>query len=153
VVELKREKIVKLRFCKNYYIVNLCKNGKSKNYRVNRLVAEAFIPNPNNYPVVNHKNGNKLDNRVENLEWCSYSHNEKEAYKLGLKKPTWEGKCYDRHPSNKKIVQYNIDGEKIKVWNSIQEATDALHINNISAVCRGIQKTAGGYVWNFVERD
>lgn len=54
--------------------------------KLHRLVAETFIPNPNNYPVINHINGNKLDNRAENLEWCTISHNNKEAYRLGLRK-------------------------------------------------------------------
>lgn len=60
-------------------------NGIRKNIKVHKAVAESFIPNPNNYPVINHKNGNKMDNRVENLEWCTYSFNGKEAYRLGLK--------------------------------------------------------------------
>ena len=70
---------------KGYKIITLHINKKRVTYRVHRLVAEAFIPNPNNYPVINHKNGNKMDNRVENLEWCTYSFNGKEAYRLGLK--------------------------------------------------------------------
>ena len=58
-----------------YLNVCLCKNGKCKTYRAHKLVAKAFIPNPNNYQVINHKNGNKQDNRVENLEWCTTSYN------------------------------------------------------------------------------
>ena len=59
--------------------------GKTKIKKLHRIIAETFIPNPNNYPVVNHINGNKLDNRVENLEWCTQSWNNKEAYRLGLR--------------------------------------------------------------------
>ena len=60
-----------------YYVVNLSKNGKSKIFTVHRLVAQAFIPNPDNLPQVNHKDENKLNNNVDNLEWCNsnYNHN------------------------------------------------------------------------------
>ena len=145
------KKILKNRLCCGYYIVGLCKDSKSKNYRVNRLVAKAFIPNPNNYPCVNHKDGNKLNNDVDNLEWCTYSYNNKEAYRLGLKKPTWTGRCYDKHPTNQKVIQLDLDDKEIKLWNSIQQAQDYLKINNISAVCRKKQKTAGGYKWKYYE--
>lgn len=68
-----------------YELVHLSKNGVQKQKRVHRLVAEAFIPNPNNYNEVNHKDGNKLNNFVENLEWCDSSYNQKHAYTIGLK--------------------------------------------------------------------
>lgn len=146
-----KRKILKPRDCKGYYIVGLCKNGKRKNFRINRLVAQAFIPNPNNYPCVNHINGIKTDNKVENLEWCTYSYNEKEAFRLGLKKPTYCGRCYDYHPTNHKVIQLDLENRIIKIWNSIQQAQDVLKISNISAVCRKKQKTAGGYIWKYEE--
>ncbi|BBK61872.1 hypothetical protein A9CBEGH2_08120 [Amedibacterium intestinale] len=67
-----------------YKFVCLRKNGINKNVMIHRLVAETFIPNPNNYPCVNHIDGNKQNNCVENLEWCSYSDNLKHAVKIGL---------------------------------------------------------------------
>ena len=143
------EKMLKGRNCKGYLIVSLCKNGTSKNFRINRLVAQAFIPNPNNYPCVNHIDGNKQNNYAENLEWVTYSENEKHAYQNKLKKPTWKGKCYLTHPSNKKVRQYDLNKNFIKQWNSIQEAQDTLKITNISAVCRKKQKSAGGYLWEY----
>ena len=146
-----QEKILKLTDCKGYKIIRLCKDGIVKSFKVHRLVAQAFIPNYNNMPIINHINGIKNDNNVENLEWCTYSHNETEAHRMGLKKPTWQGKCYYTHPSNRKIIQYNLNGEKVKEWSSIQEATDKLNVSNISAVCRGAQKTAGGYIWKYTE--
>lgn len=73
-----------------YYIISIYpngRNGKCKCLKIHRLVAEAFIPNLNNYPIINHIDGNKLNNNVENLEWCSYSYNTKHAYDNGLSKP------------------------------------------------------------------
>lgn len=67
-----------------YRTICLCKNGKTKYKRVHRIVAEAFIPNPQNLPCVNHKDGNKKNNNVENLEWCTHSYNTKHAMKNGL---------------------------------------------------------------------
>lgn len=62
------------------------KEGNVKGKLLHRLIAETFIPNPNNYKIINHKNGIKEDNRIENLEWCTSSHNNKEAYRIGLRK-------------------------------------------------------------------
>ena len=71
-----------------YLIVNLCKNNKSKNYLLHRLVAETFIPNPENKPDINHIDGNKKNNCVNNLEWCTKSENMQHAVKTGLFVPT-----------------------------------------------------------------
>jgi len=72
----REEKIIKGRKDKDgYLLVNLCKNGKHKNHRIHRLVAQAFIINPNNYKEINHKNENKQDNNIYNLEWCDSKYN------------------------------------------------------------------------------
>lgn len=80
----KRELILKPYINKmtGYAYVYLMKNGKAKNTRVNRIVAKAFIPNPDNLPQVNHIDGNKLNNCVSNLEWCNASYNLKHFFKL-----------------------------------------------------------------------
>ena len=70
---------------RGYHIVNLSIEGKCKTYLVHRLVAKAFIPNPNNYPTINHKDGNKLNNNINNLEWCSYKYNTQHAIVNGLR--------------------------------------------------------------------
>ena len=71
----KKEKIRDGKIDRGYKRISLCKNGKEKKYSIHRLVAEAFLPNPDNLPVVNHKDENKLNNNVENLEWCTQEYN------------------------------------------------------------------------------
>ena len=81
-----KERILKNQYDKDgYYEIGLTKNKKKQYFRVHRLVAQAFIFNIKNKPQVNHKNGIKDDNRVENLEWCTNQENEKHAYNIGLK--------------------------------------------------------------------
>lgn len=84
----KHETILKSRIStQGYEMVTLCKESKSFNASVHRLVAEAFIPNPNNKATVNHVDGNKLNNDISNLEWSTQSENNFHAYKTGLKDP------------------------------------------------------------------
>ena len=82
-------------------------DGKRKSYLVHRLVAKSFIPNPENKPDVNHKNGNIHDNSVENLEWCTKSENEKHAWKTGLKNDiATKGELHGMHKLSRKDVEY-----------------------------------------------
>jgi len=78
------KKLLKYSTTQNYAKVMLCKNNKSKSFNVHRLVLIAFTPNPENKPCCNHKDGNKLNNEINNLEWCTYSENNKHAYQTGL---------------------------------------------------------------------
>lgn len=71
----KNEMILKLGIRNTYNVVNLRKNNNKKSFQIHRLVANAFIPNPNNYPIINHKDENPLNNCVDNLEWCTQKHN------------------------------------------------------------------------------
>jgi len=80
---------------KGYVYIMLYKNAKSYNLRLHRLVAKAFIPNPENKPQINHLDGNKKNNRVDNLEWCNQSENEKHAYRIGLAKPRGKARKYN----------------------------------------------------------
>lgn len=79
-----KERILKPQKNKKYLQVSLCKNNKIKIINIHRLVALTFIPNPNNLPQINHIDGNKLNNIVENLEWCTCSQNIQHAYNNGL---------------------------------------------------------------------
>ena len=72
---LMKGKQLKLNIRNTYYVINLVKNKKRKSFQVHRLVAEAFLSNPNNYKIVNHKDENPLNNNVDNLEWCTQKHN------------------------------------------------------------------------------
>ena len=127
-----------------YKRVTLWFNGKQKKMSVHRLVAMAFIPNPDNLPQVNHIDGNKQNNSVENLEWCNQRHNTKEAYKLKLIKS-----------KSTKVNQYDLKGNYIKTWDSIKEACEKLNLNhgNICTICSGKtnRKQTGGYIWKYEE--
>lgn len=130
-----------------YLFVNLSKNGKSKPIKIHKIIAKTFLNNLYNYPVINHKDGNKSNNKVDNLEYCSQSYNLKEAYRIGIRKAnkTNVGK-------RKKILQINKNGKIINEWNSIKEASIQLHIkdSNISQVCKNKRNYAGGYIWRYV---
>jgi hypothetical protein len=111
---------------KNGYIyIALMKNNKNKNCRLHRLVAEAFIPNPENKPQVNHIDGDKTNNNANNLEWCTQSENELHAYNKGL-----------ANSDNKKfkVFQYDMQGNLLNIYDSLQEASDktGVHISKIS---------------------
>lgn len=119
---------------RGYLRVALIKNGIRKYYSVHRLVAEAFIPNPNNLPCINHKDENKQNNKMDNLEWCTHSYN----------------KMYSAHKS---IVQLAFDGTIIKKWNSIKDASITLSLPNshITSVCKGYRNSCGGFKWKYME--
>ena len=130
VYSMRTKKILKPRDNgRGYLRVNLYKNGKQKNCRVHRLVAEAFIPNPENKPTLNHINEIKTDNRVCNLEWMT--HKENTQYSLA-----------------KRVLCI----ETGDIYDSIKEATEKTGVNpkNIGQCCNGRRKTAGGFHWCFV---
>lgn len=89
---VRKERLLKLNTTKDgYSFVSLSKDSKQKSFRIHRLVAEAFIPNPDNKETVNHKDGDKSNNHIENLEWATREENIQHSYDLGLKKPMMGG--------------------------------------------------------------
>lgn len=133
-------KITRARGRKNdgYCVVNLHKDGVSNVIPVHILVAQAFIPNPEKLPTVNHIDGNKENNNASNLEWVSYSDNNTHALKTGLRKPRGNA-----------ILQYTVDGVLVGTYRS---ACEAARLNDfsrgmISHCLNGRAKTACGFVW------
>ena len=131
-------KILKVSYTYNgYERVGLSKNNKTKKYLVHRLVAETFIPNPNNYPCINHKDENKQNNNINNLEWCTRSYN----INYGNR----------NNNLNKEVWQYDLKGNFIKKWKSTMEIQRSLGYKNqsISSACRGKSRTAYNYIWKY----
>lgn len=125
-----------------YKLVNLYNNKKIKQFRVHILVANAFIPNPNELPQVNHIDGDKSNNFVDNLEWCDCLYNIHHALSKGLFRKT-------------SVNQYDLDGNFIKKWDRIIQVERELNIfhSRIIEVCKGTRNQIGGYKWRYAKED
>ena len=119
-----------------------------KNENVHRLIAITFLPNPNNLPCVNHKDENKLNNCVDNLEWCTYQHNN--VWKNRLAKSL---ETFNADPKNRrKVYQYTKDGAFIKEYESVKEATKEMGLKHSSGIylsCNHNNCYARGFKWSF----
>ena len=151
----RKEKILsQVKMKKGYLMVNLYKNGKMKTCKVHRLVAKAFLENPNGYTCVNHIDENKVNNYVDNLEWCSYKYNSN------------HGTCQQRRVSNtdykaiaekltngvssKQVYQYTKDYELVKIWESTQECgRNEFNQGEVAKCCRNEAKSHRGYIWSY----
>lgn len=135
---------------KGYNYVHLSVNYKRKAISVHRLVAQAFVDNPDNKQQVNHINGIKTDNRVENLEWVTCSENIIHSYKIGKQRMGWDRELINKNAKShyKKVKAIEID----RVFDSITKASQELNIclSSISNCLHKRIQTAGGYHWEFI---
>lgn len=165
---LRKGKEIKLKTDKDgYKVVCLCR-GNRKYYKVHRLVAMTFIPNPLDFPQVNHKNELKYDNSADNLEWCSTKYNSnygtrnKKISRSKIGKPQIYNQkennyFYGKHffgknnPKSKKVIQLSLEDQYIKEYDCINTAgrETGIHPAGISMCCRGVRNTTGGYKWKF----
>jgi len=126
------------------YRIAILQNGiKKKSVRVHRLVAEAFLDNPNNYPEVNHKDENKLNNHISNLEWMTFKENIN--YGTGIERRAKKG--------GKPIAKLDMEGNVLKVYSSVTEAeeVDGYNRSNTSNAAKGNLKQAYGYKWEYID--
>lgn len=132
-----------------YMRVQLCKPNKDKIFSIHRLVAQAFIPNPNNYPEINHLDHVRHNNNVNNLEWCTRSRNAQYSFTRPDRKKAkaWLGKSGELHHASMPVYQIE-NGKIIGVYGSIGLAEkDFKHVGD---VVRGKRKSAGGFQWKMV---
>lgn len=161
-----------------YVSIHLNKDGKGKTKLVHRIVAEAFLPNPNNLEMINHKNEDRSDNRVENLEWCSRSYNQLYSIKLHEERKMLFAKNFKGrngkavssftikgipHTHKRKVIQKDKEGNVIKIFNNPSEASAETNIDSgkIIGACnrntrenpirKRAKSTAKGYIWEYAE--
>ena len=131
-----------------YWSVRLRKPESRYTFRVHRLVAQAFLENPDGLPYINHKDENKKNNRVDNLEWCTPKYN--------INYGSTREKLSASHKQNpiysKPVEQYTMDGQFIRSYPSAKEAAKqtGLYAQNIGACCRGIYAHSGGFHWRYI---
>lgn len=133
--------ILKPRLKKGYLQIGLRKHNKRCWYAVHRIVSKAFIPNPNNLPCVNHKNQNKLDNSVSNLEWCTYHYNNVYGDRIQ--------KCIEK--TGKPVIKYDMKGTIIERYVSASEAArqNCCDLSQLTKCCRGLIKTVKGFSYTY----
>ena len=137
--------LMKGAYLKGYKIISLWKNGIGKMFRIHRLVAAAFIPNPENKPCIDHIDGNRTNNHADNLRWVTAKENSNNYNAPN----TYKGKKINK--GGKAVLQYDLEGNFIKEWVTTMEIQRQLnyHRSNISNCCNGLVKTAYNYIWRY----
>ena len=130
-----------------YNIICLTKKGKRKTHKIHRLVANAFVPNPQNKREVNHKDGDKHNNADSNLEWTTRLENIRHAYDTGLN----GGEHSRNNSASKAVKQHDKNMKLIATYKSMQEASRMTGVcqGNISCCCVGKRAMAGGFIWKY----
>ena len=136
-----------------YWRVELNINGEAKKYSVHRLVAETFIPNPNDYPVINHKDENPSNNHVSNLEWCTHKYNTNYGNRLEKYYEHTHPCRGSANPQSKPIYQFDLNGKRIAKFGSAGEASRVTGLaSNVIAKCaNGERKQYKGFVFQHEE--
>lgn len=143
----KKNRLLKQSMLHNGYLaVHITEMGKLKYYRVHRLVGKYFVDGYQKEKQINHKDGNKTNNKHDNLEWVTPSQNIKHAFSIGLKTVD-----YSNIKNPKAVKQYSMNGEFIKEYPSIKDAERHTGIDNsaIAKVCKGKYKSSGGFKWQY----
>lgn len=148
--------ILKLQHRKNGYMqVILHDKERSSECLVHRLVARAFLPRVDGKEFVNHKDGNKANNRVDNLEWCTRSENMLHAYKSGLATPPAKGRFGEKSNHARAVEMLDFSGNVLKKFGSLIDAAKFIGVQRSSSICMcckgGKRKTAYGYMWRYAE--
>lgn len=130
---------------RGYLRTTISVNHTLKTVFPHRLVALYFVPNPNNYPIVNHIDNNSENNNYWNLEWCTYKYNTQHAIKIGA--------MNFENNYKRRCVQKDIYGNIVAKYNSLSEAAKAVngYDSHIADVCRGKRKTTCGYYWEYID--
>ena len=150
VYSVRYKKVLKSKANKaGYYIRDFYADGTRNFLRVHRIVAELFIPNPDNLPCVNHIDGDKMNNHVSNLEWCTHSHNNKHAIGTGLRTPNIQVAI---DATKKRVKATDITTGLQTEFESARKAGEVLGCNYrcISLCCQGKQRTHKGYAFSFI---
>lgn len=135
--------------------------GRVKNVTLHRLLAETFIPNPENKPCIDHINGDSTDNRLSNLRWCTHKENSNNP--ICVQRKRIECKIAQNNPKTlikkinsshkKKILKYSLNGEYMEEYSSLHEAAKIHNVSfcNLSACCHNKRNNCGGFIWKFKE--